>query len=89
MLPGTVRALRERAGWTQAQLAQLLGASLASVRRWERDAAPAGSAVLLISWLDLLPVDRLRALRLPPTVPAHVAWAEILIQLQHHQGAGQ
>jgi DNA-binding XRE family transcriptional regulator len=56
-----VRALRDRLGETQANMARLLGVSLRTYDRWEAgDACPRSG--ILVKLLDLCPDDHVRSL---------------------------
>jgi len=55
--PDEIRALRRRLGWTQQRLAQAVGASVATVARWEsgeRRVSPAYARTLALLEADLL-----------------------------------
>lgn len=47
------RRLRRRLGFTQAAFAQLVGADLRSVIRWERDVEPSGAPAAVILALSI------------------------------------
>lgn len=47
-----VRALRERLGWSQAQLSRFLGAHSRTAHRWEHGVAPSGAAAEFLQALE-------------------------------------
>jgi DNA-binding transcriptional regulator YiaG len=53
--PDRIRQLRERAGWSQADLAARCGLTVDAIRKWEQGTrAPTGAALML---LDRLAAD--------------------------------
>ncbi|MCP4168067.1 MAG: helix-turn-helix domain-containing protein [Chloroflexi bacterium] len=61
--PPDVKAIREKLGMTQAELAATFGISLGTLRHWERgDRRPRGPALVLLSVMAYEPESVLRAL---------------------------
>jgi len=61
--PPDVKAIREKLGMTQTELAATFGISLGTLRHWERgDRKPRGPALVLLSVMSHEPESVLRAL---------------------------
>ncbi|OHD17926.1 MAG: hypothetical protein A2Y38_13325 [Spirochaetes bacterium GWB1_59_5] len=57
-----LREARERRGWTQASLAQVLGVSRPAVYAWESGIArPRGSVMRLLSMALVIPVEEIQS----------------------------
>ena len=82
MLPGASVVVRLRAGLTQAEFANLLGASIGTVRKWESgERQPSGAAARLLRLLEAEPRIVTRVLGIRPGTPrraarSHLAAAE-------------
>ncbi len=65
-----IAAVRLKTGLTQSEFANLLGASLGTIRKWELgERAPSGAAATLLRVLDFDPATVIRALGVTPAKP--------------------
>lgn len=52
MKPEQVREARERMGWTQEQLATMMGVDVRTIHRWETRSIPETAAILLAKLME-------------------------------------
>lgn len=58
MSPETIKQFRKTKGWSQAELAGVLGVDQATVSRIENGSEPSGPVALLLAQLLGLPAER-------------------------------